>query len=217
MDAVAFPITLARGMMRLMPPPMVERGAGMLLRRMGRNHPALFRNLAELAPKSIRVEPTDIPHRFELRFGGGPPQLTLARRGGAPVDAVLKGSLEALLALLEGRIDADTLFFTRAISIVGDTSAVVALHNTLDRESINLLDEATSLLGPFRRAGRTAVLNWERRVGRLRARFGAVRAAVPDRSDVVAERDRLLAENAALASRLAKLQVRQRRKEGAGA
>ncbi len=215
MDDADFPIHLARGMMRLMPPPLVERGGAMLLRKIGRNHPDLFRNLAELDAKSIRVEPSDLPHKFLLSFGGGaPPKLMLARRAG-PAGTVLKGPLEQLLALLEGKIDADTLFFTRAIAITGDTSAVVALHNTLDRASINLLDEAMSLLGPFGSAGRAAALRLERRMHGLRERFGPARPAAERRDD--GERDRLLAENAALKTRLAKLDVRQRRKQGASA
>lgn len=220
MDHADFPIILVRGMMRFLPPPILDRGAALLMRKMGRNHPELFRNLAKLGHRTIHIEPTDLPHRFLLTFGDGPPRLSLARAANAPADATVKGTLEALLALLEGRIDSDTLFFTREIAITGDTSAVVALRNTLDRDTISLLDEATSLLGPLRRVGRRAALRWDRRAGLLRDRLKAVvgtNAAQPEGRDVAAERDVLHAEIETLKSRLAKLEGRQRRKEGAAA
>jgi predicted lipid carrier protein YhbT len=218
MDNAAFPIVLARGMMQLMPPPLLNRGVALLLRRMGRNHPDLFENLAELGHTTIHIEPTDLPQRFRLSFGDGPLALRLARPADPPADATVKGTLESLLALLEGRIDSDALFFTRELSIVGDTSAVVALRNTLDRDTIDVLDEATSLLGPLRRVGRAAVLGAERRAERLRDRLVAVVqrgvAPSPDAGrDVAAECDTLRTEVATLKTRLAKLEARQRRKE----
>ncbi len=221
MDQAEFPIVLARGMMRVMPPPLLNCGAAALLRQMGRNHPDLFRNLAAFARTTIRVEPTDLPHRFLLAFGAGPPSLALARATDPPADATVKGTLEALLALLEGRIDSDTLFFTRELGITGDTSAVVALRNTLDRDSISLLDEAASLLGPLQRFGRAAALGWERLAAFLRNRFAAMGAnsavSAPAGRDFAAECDGLRAEIAVLNTRLAKLETRQRRREGPAA
>jgi len=221
MDHAEFPIILARGMMRALPPPILNRGAAALLRQMGRNHPDLFRNLAAFGRTTIRVEPTDLPHRFLLAFGEAAPSLALACAADPPADATVKGTLEALLALLEGRIDSDTLFFTRELSITGDTSAVVALRNTLDRDTISLLDEAASLLGPLQRFGRAAALGWERRATRLRDRFatlGARPAALaPAGRDLAAECDGMRAEIAALNTRLARLETRQRRKEGQAA
>ena len=55
----------------------------------------------------------------------------------APRDAYIKGNLDILLNLLEGRIDGDALFFTRGLVITGDTAAIVGLRNTLDREEID--------------------------------------------------------------------------------
>ena len=218
MDDADFPIIIARSVIAAMPPPMLQRAASLLLRKMRRNHPDLFNNLAQLDPTSVRIEPTDLPHRFLLSFGDKPMALTLIRHDDTPADATLKGSLESLLALLEGRIDSDALFFTREISITGNTSAVVALRNTLDRETIQLLDEATSLLGPLQRVGRRAVLRWEGRAQRLRDRLTMPRHALGQRDrDLAAESDAMRAEIEALKSRLAKQETMARRKQGVAA
>jgi predicted lipid carrier protein YhbT len=217
MDEAEFPTLLARGVIATAPPPILELGAGALLHKMGRNHPELFRVLSEFRRTRILFELTDLPHRFVLQFGDGAPSLKLAGAGEVEADASVKGALEALLALLEGRIDGDALFFTREIVIAGDTSAVVALRNILDRESIVLLDEAVSLLGPLRRFARTAVLNWERRAERLRDLIRPARDGSDAARAAAAEQERLHAEIEALKTRLSKLEARHRRKEGQAA
>ena len=129
-----------------------------LMRKMHKRHPRLFKNLKRLDAAAVRFVPTDIPHRFVLTFGQDEASLAIADSKNSACDACIKGNLDALLNMLEGRIDGDKLFFSREIEISGDTEVVVALRNTLDREEINLLDDVTSLLGPFSRPVREAVL-----------------------------------------------------------
>jgi predicted lipid carrier protein YhbT len=220
MEEVEFPTILARTFIAATPPPVLDLGAAALLRAMARNHPDLFRVLAERRRTVILVELTDLPRRFLLQFGDGAPSLRLTGASASEAEASVKGSLEALMALFEGRVDSDALFFTREIVVAGDTSAVVALRNILDREPISVLAEAASLLGPLRGLGRAAALNCERRARRLRDLLRPVRAA-PD-GVARAERDAaadngLRAEIEALKTRLSKLEARQRRKEGEAA
>jgi predicted lipid carrier protein YhbT len=218
MEEAEFPTLLARGLIAAAPPPLLDLGAAALLHKMGRNHPDLFRVLGEFRRTVVLIELTDLPHRFLLQFGDGAPSLKLTGAHAAEADASVKGSLEALLALLEGRIDSDALFFTREIVIAGDTSAVVALRNVLDRETIVLIDEASSLLGPLQRFARSAVLSWERRAERLRDLLLPPRAAPDGGADAAAaENERLRAENETLKKRLSKLEARQRRREGQAA
>ncbi len=221
MDEAEFPTILARGFIAATPPPLLDLGAAALLRKMGRNHPDLFQVLAEFRRTVIRIELTDLPRSFQLQFGGGAPSLKLAGADDAPADASVKGSLEALLALLEGRIDSDALFFTRELVVEGDTAAVVALRNVLDREIINVLDEASSLFGPLQRIARGAALRWERRAQRLRELLRPPRDASDGHAqaerDASAENEGLRAEIDALKTRLSKLEARQRRKEGQAA
>jgi len=221
MEEAEFPIILARGLIAATPPPVLDLGAAALLRAMARNHPDLFRVLAERRRTVIAIELTDLPRRFLLQFGDGAPSLELTDARATDADASVKGSLEALLALFEGRVDSDALFFTREIVVAGDTSAVVALRNILDREPISVLDEAASLLGPLRRFARAAALGWERRAKGLRGLLLPVRpasgAAAQAERDAASQSAVLRAEIEALKTRLSKLEARQRRKEGEAA
>jgi predicted lipid carrier protein YhbT len=221
MEEAEFPTIMARGLIAATPPPLLDLGAAALLHKMRRNHPDLFQVLAEFRRTVILIELTDLPRRFLLQFGDGTPSLKLAGAEDAAADASVKGSLEALLALLEGRIDSDALFFTREIVVEGDTAAVVALRNVLDREIISVLDEAASLFGPLQRFARSAALRWERRAERLRDAFLPVRAVSDGLAraerDASAENKDLRAEIQALKTRLSKLEARQRRKEGQAA
>ena len=105
--------------------------------------------------------------------------------------------------------------------VEGDTAAVVALRNVLDREIINVLDEASSLFGPLQQIARGAALRWERRAQRLRELLHAPAtlrmAHAQAERDASAENEGLRAEIEALKTRLSKLEARQRRKEGQAA
>lgn len=115
------------------------------------------------------IEPCDLPHRFILTFGAGESSLEVAQGDSEDCDATIKGNLSALLDMLEGRIDGDKLFFSRELEISGDTAVVVALRNTLDREEICLLDDVTSLLGPFADPARRAIVLADAFAERIRA------------------------------------------------
>ncbi|MGA2493097.1 MAG: SCP2 sterol-binding domain-containing protein [Roseiarcus sp.] len=211
-----FPSLLARVFIGAAPRPALDLGAAALLAAMGRNHPHLFAVLAEQRQTRVLVELTDPPRRFLLQYGGGPPTLRVAEADVA-ADAELKGGLEAMMALLEARVDGDALFFTRELTVSGDTAAVVTLRNILDRETISVLDEASSLFGPLRRMARVAILNWERRATRLRAAL-APPAASGERAGMgEAEAAELREQIEGLKARLSKLEAHQRRKEGAAA
>ncbi|NTU76309.1 MAG: hypothetical protein HGA90_00585 [Alphaproteobacteria bacterium] len=137
--------------MSFLPPQALSRLLEALVRRMEERHPRLFRNLARLDKAIVHIEPQDLPHRFALSVGAGTPTLKLIPEGGRGEKprACIRGNLDVLLDMLEGRTDGDTEFFSRSITVMGDTSTIVALRNTLDREEINLWDEFMDLCGPF--------------------------------------------------------------------
>jgi predicted lipid carrier protein YhbT len=64
-------------------------------------------------------------------------------------DAVVEGPLFLLLALLEGRSDADALFFSRALAVTGDMEAMLALRNALDGCEIDLPRDLGASAGPL--------------------------------------------------------------------
>ncbi len=143
-------MTPYEGMLNLLPSfvlaPLVRRLNNVMRRR----HPDLVSNFASLDPAVLHVLPTGLRHRFALAFGGG--RLDISLLGideNSMASATIKGDLSVLIDLLEGRYDGDAMFFSRELQISGDTSAIVAVRNTLDREELDLRGEIAALFGPF--------------------------------------------------------------------
>lgn len=158
MEMSSLPIPLARAAMSLMPRPVLASAVAVVMRRMQSRHPKLFRNLAGLSEATVHLVPTDLPHAFALTLGQEPVSFTVhAKTEDVSPSASVTGSLEALVDMLEGREDGDRLFFARDIRIEGDTSVIVGLRNTLDREEIDLFSDIASLCGPFAGAAKMAV------------------------------------------------------------
>jgi predicted lipid carrier protein YhbT len=65
-----------------------------------------------------------------------------------PAAATIRGNLRDLLALLEGRMDGDALFFSGTLSVEGDIEAVLMLRNALDGAEIDVLRDLASAFGP---------------------------------------------------------------------
>lgn len=213
------PLPVARAAMSALPPRALQRMLDILMGGMCHSHPGLFRNLAQMDAAIVRVEPSDLPHCFILRFGQGPTSLTLAAPEDDPCHANIKGRLAVLVDLLEGRIDGDMMFFSRDLEITGDTAVIVALRNTLDREEINLMDDVTSLCGPFAKPARIALGIMDKATARIKDHLAAIyeerHPALAKTQDIALERDRLRTEVQALKTRLAKFEIRQKRMEAA--
>lgn len=209
------PVSLIKGVLHLVPAAALRPGLRLVMRSMRRRHPALFRRLGRLAPATILFEPDDTPHCFLLSIAAEDLRLTLAGRDRA-ASAHIKGSLANLLYLMEGRVDSDTLFFSRAVTVSGDTAVAVGFRNTLDGEAISLLDDALAAAGPLAAPGRRLVLGAGRRVARIRSRLVRFRDAVHRRAhggrDLAEENKALAAEIADLRARVAKLEATSRRR-----
>ncbi|MBF0167219.1 MAG: SCP2 sterol-binding domain-containing protein [Alphaproteobacteria bacterium] len=217
------PARLAGLALRPMPPQVLEPLLGLAMRLALRRHPRLIERLAELAPARIIIEPRDTRHRFliDLSEGDAPVRLMLAQEDDE-AQATISGRLAALIDLMEGRIDGDSLFFTRDLSVTGDTALIVALRNTLDGEEISLLDDVLAFLGPFAPTAARLIGLADDAAKRLAAKAGeslqALHAMAHGRHDPEAEAEALRQEVAALKSRLSKLESRaSRAKEAAPA
>ncbi len=113
-----------------------------------RRHADAFGRLE--SDSTILVDPLDLPWRFMLRPGRTPPELKLVGRNTAVrADATIRAPVSALVALLEGRVDGDALFFARDLVIEGDTEAVVALRNAVDGADIRVVEDVLARLGPL--------------------------------------------------------------------
>ncbi|MBX5453987.1 MAG: SCP2 sterol-binding domain-containing protein [Acidobacteriia bacterium] len=217
MAEAEFPVLLVSNALALLPAPILERGIGLLLAVLARKHPRLFRTLAAHPPCAIGIEPIDLPHRFVLRYGGGFPSLIPTGTLDQPLNARVKGKLESLVGLLEGRLDSDTLFFSREIVITGDTETVLSLRNALERDSVDLFATAMALFGPASGLVQHAALALERRLVKTRRRLmawhEALHAARREEASVAARCARLEAQLQEANARLAKLEARLRRRD----
>ncbi len=213
-DELPMPATVMKGALHLLPPPLLQPGLRWLVRQLRHAHPALFRRLCRLAPSTILFEPDDTPHRFLLTIVPDDLRLNVVR-GDAAAAVHIRGRLAMLLSLLEGRVDSDTLFFTRDVSISGDTAAAVAFRNTLDGEAISLVGDALAAAGPLQAPARRLVLRIDREVQRAGAGFARWRDAMHRDAhrghDTEEAMQALAAELTELRARVARLEVRNRR------
>ena len=171
MERIEIPVLFVRAFMSLMPAPVLARMIDILMHKMHRRHPRLFVNLGWLSPAVVGIEITDLPHSFILKFGGQPASLEVVEEIPSNINAAIKGDLVALIEMLEGQTDGDMLFFTRRLVVTGDTSVVIGLRNTMDRENINLVEDVTSLLGPFAEPANQALLLFNRVAKRIKCRL----------------------------------------------
>ncbi|MCB5204693.1 SCP2 sterol-binding domain-containing protein [Neorhizobium sp. T786] len=133
----------------ILPLGVLEQTSRMLFNRLLKQHPGLFERLGEHRTKSFAFIPNELPIVFIVRPSDNS---ILTRRKGQishPVDASVEGPLFMLLALLEGRSDADALFFSRDLNVTGDMEAVLAMRNALDDFAIDLPRDLAPLAGPF--------------------------------------------------------------------
>jgi hypothetical protein len=113
-----------------------------------------------------------------------------------------------LFDLMEGRLDGDALFFSRALVIEGNTEVVVALRNALDGEEIDLLDDVLSLFGPFNPLARLLAGRAEALLGRAAADLASLRGALLD--DIEKQNRGQAAELSKLGQRLEHLERARR-------
>jgi O2-independent ubiquinone biosynthesis accessory factor UbiT len=170
------PVHLMRAGLRTLPRAVIALALRRVSTGLQRNHASLLRRLVRMAPARVLFAPTDLAHRFLVSITAQGVTLSLAKPDQA-ADVTMRGTLTTLVDLLESRADSDTVFFSRALAVSGDTSIAVAFRNTLDGEDFNLIDDALAQLGPLAApAGRIAV-RVHRRVDRILARLATLRDA----------------------------------------
>lgn len=173
------PVLLAGFALRPIPPMMFQPVLDVAMSVIGRRHLGIFDRISGNGQSAYLIDPIDLPYVFILTVQPGGPKLVAKKPGDAGhTNAVIRGPLACLLAMLEGRIDGDALFFSRDLVIEGDTEAVVALRNAIDDAEISLRDDLLSLFGPFF-APATAIVDLAERLGGLAAQdIETVRQAI---------------------------------------
>ncbi len=121
-----------------------------VVRSVARRHPGLFNRLGPYAGRRFLIVLTDLPVALWLHPHPAAPRLCAVRPDHPPDhDARIAGRFATLLALTDGRLDSDAIFFDRALSVDGDTEAVVALRNALDDLDESLVDAVCAGFGPL--------------------------------------------------------------------
>ena len=142
-----------------------------LTRRLVSSHPSMLRRLDDHASRRFLIDPVDLPWAL-LRH----PQtatMTAHPRNRPPAhDARIAGTLSAFLAMLHGAEDGDALFFSRDITVEGDTAAVLALRNAIDDAELDLTEELAALSGPMAHRLRRMLTRAERATGLHLHRIG---------------------------------------------
>ena len=145
------PVLLLGFALRPAPPGLLQPFASLAMAAMLRRHRSVLERLEILENPVFLIDPVDLPFRLLLDLGQPSPRLRVLAEDDVCEQqaATIRGSLLALVDLLEGRVDGDALFFSRALGVEGDVEAVVALRNAVDGADISLIDDLLAPLGPL--------------------------------------------------------------------
>ncbi len=157
-----------------LPPPLVAPPLGLVAARLRRSHARALSRIPFDEPRRLLVEATDVGARLLVVARRGDLRLRAAPVGAAvEVEAVVSGPLGALLDIATGASDGDALFFSRELTIEGDTELVVALRNAFDDAHVDLAG-LIGIPGPVRRPLARLAHRARRDLGRLAEVLGGI-------------------------------------------
>jgi len=129
--------------------PVLDR----IVRRIAARHPEIFARVAPYERSDFVIVPQELPFALHLRPDPEAPLLRAVPRNRLPPhEARIEGRFLLLLSLVDGESDGDAAFFSRDLTIAGNTEAVVSLRNALDDMDGSVAQEAADLFGPPGRA-----------------------------------------------------------------
>lgn len=143
-------------------------------RRVAGRHPGLMVRLGDYRHSRFALTASDVPLTFLMDLSRDPIAISVHATPPA-ADARISGKLAALVGLVHGVWDGDALFFSRDLTIEGDTSAALALRNAIDDAELDLGAEAAHLAGPLASPARRLIDLAQRLTGVPLTRTEAVR------------------------------------------
>ena len=147
--------------MRKTPPRIrpLERLAKFTMNAVMTRHPEIFDRLGSYAECRYLIDVKDTPFVLLILLEQKDIHVYL-RPEKIRADATIRGNFMTLAQLAQGGGDGDALFFSRDITIEGNTEAVLALRNALDDSNLDIIHDSLAALGfwgsPFR-AGYKAI------------------------------------------------------------
>ncbi len=124
-----------------------------IVTRVAMQNPDMFNRLGPHKSADFIIDVIGLP--FVLHLRPDPEDLlfrAVARRRKPAADAEIRGGFLDLLGLVDGDADGDALFFSRDLTITGNTEAVVCLRNALDDVDGSIAQSVADMFGPPGRA-----------------------------------------------------------------
>lgn len=149
MPQIMSPAAIARVLVRPLPLLPLNHLLSLITRHLCHRHQAVVRRLQPIVGHHFLITPDGSDISFFLEIHPHRVTATATRNSRLPADVRISGNLVRLLQMLEGSLDGDALFFSREISIEGDTEALLTLRNAIDSEDIDLRAEVLSACGPW--------------------------------------------------------------------
>lgn len=115
--------------LKAMPLWMEAVGAGVFLAALVQKNPAFKARLNGIEGKIFRFEARDLGRSFYLLVKNS--ELLCVPHMAAAPDVTMSGNFPVLVDLLLGRVDPDTVFFSRKLEITGDTAVAIYFKNIL--------------------------------------------------------------------------------------
>ncbi len=117
-----------------------------------RCRPELSERLAGFSGRRLLIDIMDLRLALVVELTPGIPRMALipgavAAADGA--DAAVSATFSDLLALLEGRVDGDALFFLGRLRFRGDTETILAVRNALEDARLDVEELGAGAFGPL--------------------------------------------------------------------
>ncbi len=124
-----------------------------VVKRIAARHPDMFERLGPHKTADFVIVPQELPFALHLRPDPAEPTLRAVPKNRLPDHtARIEGQFALLFDLIDGESDGDAAFFSRDLTISGNTEAVVSLRNALDDVDGSIAEEAADAFGPPGRA-----------------------------------------------------------------
>lgn len=160
----------ADGFARVLPPlPLVpiQPVLAHIVTTIAKRHPGMFARLGNASKKRFLIDPRDLPFVLILEPDPDQPRLIAHNRGAEIAhDVYIAGSFMTLLRMIDSQTDSDALFFSRDLTVTGNSEAVVALRNALDDMDETLANDVAAAFGPLARPMRIVLDAANRFAGR---------------------------------------------------
>ncbi len=144
------PILLAGILSQPLPKKLLNRLIEVASDKLSINHPDVIERLNTIVGTCFVINPTDLPYSIKITVKDDDIEASLHDDNGTTPDVCISGALTVLIDLLSSKADGDALFFSRGISVEGDTEALLTLRNALDSEDIDFWHELLDIVGPLR-------------------------------------------------------------------